>query len=166
MIVFGQEYSDYLRQMYIDRFVDKECDYYKQYIEKLKSCNDGIYYNGYLWDVLKQPDYLHCKLGTFPVPIPERKIQRILWGKKNVYVMMDLHSSEENPVGLWTQDQRDFRMKYRKRVVCIEEWPNEIEKSFPKDIYLFDDSLKWSFVLTHEWYGEDSRLCYVAGEFE
>lgn len=165
MIVFDQEYSNYLREMYIGQFVNTNSNYYKKRIEAVTECEDGKYYKGFLWDCLKQPDGLQCKLGSVPFSVPARKVKRKLDGRKNVYIMMDLHSSERT-WGALTDVQHEFRMKYRTKVICLEEWPDEIERAFPEDIYIFDDSLEWSFILTHEWYGDDSRLCFEVGEYK
>lgn len=53
--------------------------------------------------------------------------------------------------------------KYPKSsVLHVDCWDDKILYTLPEDIYLFDDSLNWTYILTHETNATGSRYCVFA----
>ena len=124
--------SDKLRSKYIQNFVDTTKKYYIELIENKTEFSDGLCYIGYLWDCLKDPKV-----------ISEAEASRILQGKKDLYIMWDIHSCERiHMPNYW---------KYPKTsVLTTNMWADAFKSNLPKDIYLFDDTFRWSVIFTHE----------------
>ena len=124
--------SDKLRSKYIQNFVDTTKKYYIELIENKTEFSDGLCYIGYLWDCLKDPKV-----------ISEAEASRILQGKKDLYIMWDIHSCERIHIpNYW---------KYPKTsVLTTNMWADAFKSNLPKDIYLFDDTFRWSVIFTHE----------------
>ncbi|MCH5183679.1 MAG: hypothetical protein J1E00_05830 [Oscillospiraceae bacterium] len=132
MIILDPDKSNDLRQKYVDTFIDRNIDLYVERILRLIEFSDGLCYTGYLWDCFQSPNV-----------IPEIEIMQKLKGKKNVYIMWDIHSVDNIHIpNYW---------KYPKnRVLFVDEWSEELRNDLPEDIYIFDDSFTWSAVYTHE----------------
>lgn len=136
--------SSFLREAYIDTFVDRTSDYYKSKIEKTLVFSDGICYTGYLWDCL----YVHNRVSfTYVKHFLQNRVDP-------VYIFWDIHSSDLIHIkGYW---------KYPKDVVLIVS-PSDILDvipTLPEDCYFFDDSLTWTIALTHEEINYKRRICY------
>ena len=124
--------SDKLRSRYIQNFVDTTKKYYIELIENKTEFSDGLCYIGYLWDCLKDPRV-----------ISEAEASRILQGKQDLYIMWDIHSCQRiHSPNYW---------KYPKTsVLTTNMWSDAFKSNLPKDIYLFDDTFRWSVIFTHE----------------
>ncbi|WP_391559670.1 hypothetical protein [Robertmurraya sp.] len=136
-----------LRDDYINRFVDSESFYFKEYIEKTIKCSDGICYTGYLWDCLKTSEVI--TLEVF-----HRYKDKIGY----VFVFWDIHSKDR----IFIEDYWKFG-KTSVLSVDFECLLNNLEY-LPEDIYIFDKTLKWTFILTHEDV-DNERWCLKSGEF-
>ncbi len=132
-IVIQGERADILRQAYIDRFVDTESELYKTRIAVRRPFRDGLFYTGYLWECLKHSER-----------IAEDQINDDRLLDKIVYVFWDLHSSEK----IWIKDY----WKFPKDAVLQLKYRDVLQGSqyLPEDIYIFDDSMEWSLIFTHE----------------
>ncbi len=144
MVKFSSE-SSFLREVYIDTFVDKSSDYYKSTIDRTHEFSDGICYTGYLWDCF----YEHNRVSY-------NYIMHFLQNRTDmIYVFWDIHSKDLIRVkNYW---------KYPKEVVLIVS-PDvilDLIPTLPQDCYFFDDSLTWTVALTHEEVNYKKRICYL-----
>lgn len=133
--------ANILRELYIDNFIDKSKEGYKNNISVRKLFPDGYCYTGYLWDYLKKYQRI-----TFQSLINE------LSNKKSVLVLWDIHSSNR----IITNDYWKFG---KDSVVRIDtKYLIEGIDNFPEDIYIFDDDFLWTYIITHEDDGK-RRIC-------
>lgn len=142
--VLQDEVADELRTIYIDTFIESECEYYKLMIETQSVFSDGKCYCGYLWDCLKQKNVASIQ-----------KCTNFLSDIKNpIYVFWDIHSADRILIpNYWI---------YPKKAV-LQLMPQiflKIQAHLPEDIYIFDDSLTWTIVLTHEESKPGRRICF------
>ena len=99
-------------------------------------------HHNYLWEQLIQYN---------------RKSERFCWdylkSKNDIYIMWD------------TLDNFEFKNdKYWKypRYSIVRITQKELYSSkdtFPEDIYIFDDSLEWTIIFTHEYLDKNKRYC-------
>lgn len=124
--------SSFLREKFINSFINKESNYYKSNILNEEMFSDGMCYRGYLWDCLH-----HCK------NISLRESLTFLETKKNIYIMWDIHSKDRIFIpNYW---------KYPKHsILLIESWSECFLEDLPEDIYLFDETFSWCVIYTHE----------------
>lgn len=138
--------SAFLRNIFIQTFVDTACEYYQNSIQSKSRFQDGECYTGYLWDCM-----LNCQQVSF-----NHAISLLQDSHSNLYVFWDIHSSKHIPVtGYW---------KYPKEAVLLvstDELP-EILPTLPEDCYFFDNTLSWAIALTHEESKKGRRICYFA----
>lgn len=133
--------ANVLRRRYIKTFVKFKSSYYIENIKKRKRFKDGLCYEGYLWDVLINPNI-----------VSEQEADDVLKNKTNIYIMWDIHSCEKIYVlNYW---------KYPKNsILNLEKWEDLLKKELPEDIYIYDDTFKWTIVYTHEIDEYDNRYC-------
>lgn len=138
--------SSFWREAYIDAFVDSTSEHYRKYIASSCQFSDGSHYEGCLWDCLRSP-----------TRITTERFRREVARYPEVMVMADDHS--------------------RDRVISAPLWPYaplsvarfspslllESLVELPEDLYMFDESMKWSLVLTHEDDGK-RRICVAVGD--
>ena len=149
LIVQSKEVSDYLRELYILSFVNTNVNGYVENIQKRYESSDGQYYCGYLWDYLKQKQRISLE-----------KCLSFLSEKKNVYVLWDIHSKDRILIP-------DYWKYPKESVVQIFEGVTlEVIKTFPEDVYFFDDSLSWTIAFTHEELKTNKRICYYSGRLD
>jgi len=134
-----------LRAAYLLSFADTTRDHYRQYIGTRQQFSDGRHYTGYVWECLRQPFRI-----TY-----ERFCHEVV-RYMEVLVFADDHS--------------------RDRVINAPLWPYppcsvitlspalllELLPALPEDIYVFDTSVSWTLVLTHE-HDRKRRLCLGMG---
>lgn len=159
-----------LRRKFIDKFIDTEKEHYKKYISTLREYPDGMCYTGYLWDCLKA-DY----------KVVERNMEQAisyLLPKGNVFVMWDIFSKKRvfHNSKLSNNYAKDTVISVDSSELCKfiqSEWMDYFLNNIylPEDIYVFDKSMEWYVIFTHEGYekfikpelGEDDyiRICFV-----
>ena len=143
--VLSPEDSALWRQSYLDAFVDTSSEHYKRYIASPRRFSDGIHYEGYLWDCLRSPSRITIQRFRHEVV---RHLE--------VFVMADDHSRDRIPgAPLWP---------YRPYSVARFH-PDALLQSLgslPEDIYVFNSSVSWTLVLTHEDDGK-RRICCSVG---
>lgn len=144
MTALTPETSDALRLSYIDRFIDTSAEHYKNTIRKTTMFIDGPCYTGYLWDCLRSPTV-----------ISEHQADRLLKKKRDIYMMWDIHSCER----ILTPHYWTFP---KTAVLYAKAWSETFQTILPEDIYVFDDTLRWSIIYTHETNIDDSRYCLSA----
>ncbi len=144
MTILDSTKSDMLRCKYINSFIDTSSSYYKKYIEQKTQFSDGLCYTGYLWDCLLKPTV-----------ISEYKADQILQGKRNIFIMWDIHSCEKILIpNYW---------KFPKaKIICTDAWEKSFEPNLPEDVYVFDDTFSWSVIFTHETDEKEERYCLAA----
>lgn len=133
-----------LREDFITRFINTECEYYQKYI-----ANEQGYSHGFLWDYLNAAGRV----------VTQEQAAEFLERFERVYFMWD-HWREGTV----------FADEYPNAVIetsggelgrlAVSEWNAEIEAEkhdcyiehpqLPSDIYVFDDSFSWCVVFTHE----------------
>src|SRR6516225_1189719 len=103
--------TEFVRGRYIDSFIDKENPYFKSTVSRYKKFSDGLCYEGFLWDCLKQP------YSIISYKELESDIQRF----SKVLVLWDIHSKERILMpGIW---------KFPKdAVLCLK--PNRLIQGF------------------------------------
>ena len=134
--------SAFWRESYLEAFVDTACEHYQRYIASPQQFSDGIHYEGYIWDCLRSPTQI-----TF------QRFRLELENHPEVFVMADDHSRDRimGPP-LWPFPP--YSVACFKSNLLVE-WL----KSLPEDIYVFDSSVSWTLVLTHE-YDAKRRYCF------
>lgn len=161
--IIPAEKAKSLRKAFIHEFIDTTTKHYKKHILTLIQYTDGLFYDGYLWDCLKENDHYQkeCSMET---------AAEYLTGKKSVFAMWDLFSRER------IRDGRRFSLEYPRDTVIrtdgkvlaqkvVQEWNDEQAAWdagcncpglwLPKDIYCFDDSMDWYVIFTHEGWEKD-----------
>jgi hypothetical protein len=143
--ILPRKESATLREAYLQAFVDRSSAHYQTYIEARFQFTDGAHYTGYLWD---------CIRGGIRITY-ERFCHEVV-RHREVHVMADDHSRDRvisDP--LWP---------YAPNSVAILQ-PNlllQLLQALPKDIYVFDESMSWTLILTHE-HDERRRICLGVG---
>jgi hypothetical protein len=137
--------SELWRQGYIDAFVDTSKEYYVQRIAKQQQFSDGMHNSGYLWDCLRVSSR-----------ITVQRFENEICLQSEVLVMADDHSRDQIPgAPLWPYAPHSVARLSPQELL-------EIRASLPEDIYVFDNSLNWTLVLTHE-HDNRRRLCLAVG---
>ena len=133
------------RSKYIDKFINTSSDHYDKYIRTVKEYSDGICYRGYLWDCLINYTIIRFE----EVILYKEKLNKIM-------IFWDINSKEY----IFIKDYWKFGKDSMLRL-DFSDFLDNIEY-FPEDVYIFDESLAWSLVLTHE--EEDfNRICVKMG---
>ncbi len=143
--ILSPEDSALWRQLYLEVFIETDSEHYQRTIAPLRTFSDGEHYTGYLWDCLRGPAII-----TF------ERFRHEVVRYPEVLVTADNHSGDRiMGVPLWP---------YRGNSVARFTPPALLEPldSLPEDIYVFDDSVAWTLVLTHE-HNERRRICLAAG---
>jgi hypothetical protein len=137
--------SAFWRESYLEAFVDTACEHYQRYIASPKKFSDGMHYEGYIWDCLRSP-----------TRVTVQRFRLELENYLEVLVMADDHS-RDRVVGapLWPFPAYSVACFEPKLLV---EWL----QSLPEDIYVFDSSMTWTLVLTHE-HDAKRRFCFSSG---
>lgn len=143
--VLPKDEAENLRDEYVNKLINRSKDYFKKYIENIQEYSDGFCYTGYLWDCLNAPIVVD-------LPYIESKVD----GLKEVFVFWDIHTKER----IFIEDYWKFD---KDSVIALDL--NLLLSNLdylPEDIYIFDKSLEWTLVLTHE-YIDDKRWCLKSG---
>jgi hypothetical protein len=107
--------------------------------------SDGMHDSGYLWDCLRMPSR-----------ITVQRFENEICVHSEVLVMADDHSRDQVPgAPLWPYAPHSVA-----RFSPLELL--EVRTSLPEDIYVFDNSLNWTLVLTHE-HDNRRKLCLAVG---
>ena len=138
-----QKESNEIRNKYLNTFVNKHSDYYKNYIEQTKYFSDGYAYTGYLWDCFKVISIIDTGV-----------CEDILKDKTDLYVFWDIHSCERVCGERYWKYPKDNILS-----LSYEELKNEVG-NLPEDIYVFDKSFSWSIAFTHETDTENAPWIY------
>ena len=143
--ILSPEDSALWRQAYLQTFVDTSSEHYQRYVASPRQFSDGVHYEGYLWDCLRSPSRITIQ-----------RFRHEVIRHPEVLVMADDHSRDRIPgAPLWP---------YRPYSVARFQSQRLLESlaSLPEDIYVFDSSVSWTLVLTHEDDGR-RRICCAVG---
>ena len=143
--ILSPEDSTLWRQAYLEAFIDTSSEHYQRYIASRRQFSDGIHYEGYLWDHLRSPSRITIQRFRHEVILhPE------------VFVLADDHSRDRIPgAPLWPY--RPYSVARFHPQVLLQSL-----EFLPEDIYVFDSSVSWTLVLTHENDGR-RRICCSVG---
>jgi hypothetical protein len=143
--ILSSQDSVFWRQAYLDAFVDTSSEYYLSRIASPRQFSDGVHYTGYLWDCLRNP-----------LRITIQRFQNEVIRYSEVFVMADDHSRDRIlGAPLWPYLPNSVaRFTPQSLLQCLD--------SLPEDIYVFDKSMSWTLVLTHEDDGK-RRICCAVG---
>ncbi len=145
MQIIEGDKAEFLRQMYISSFVMTESAYYGNNIATLHHDEDGPFYTGYLWDTLKRSErisFLNAK-------------NHLEAYAEDIYILWDLHSKTRICIPEYWKYP-----KYSVLRMHIRDF-EALLTTLPEDIYIFDDTLSWSVILTHEEVKSEKRLCFL-----
>ena len=146
--ILGKEEAERYRDLYIKKFVDPytHAQCYQERIEQLYEFSDGFCYEGYLWDFLKSPTFIH-----------EEQIEEYRKILKKVLIFWDNHSKDL----IYIKDYWKFGKKTMVRV----DYNLFLDHAhfFPEDVYLTDETLQWTIVFTHEDDINNRRLIMQVG---
>jgi hypothetical protein len=143
--ILPKEQADFYRNCYIEEFVSKDSEYFEENIQQLKQCPDGLCYSGYLWDCLKK--YAR---------ITEKEVKERLDNYGNVMVMWDIHSQDKIFIKDYWRFEKDSLIS-----IDVRDLTQNLE-FLPEDLYIFDESMKWTLILTHE-FDNKRRICIGVG---
>lgn len=134
-----------LRQHYIDTFINVDKEYYKKYIEIRHNYSDGLCYTGYLWDCLNDVSVIDIE-----------SIKEIVPMLNEVFVFWDVHTKENIFIeDYWKFGKEDvLKLDLELLIMNIQ--------FLPEDIYIFNEDLTWTIILTHEYF-EGKRWCLKSG---
>lgn len=143
-IIIGSKAED-LRKKYIEYFIDINLEYYSERIKRQIMCSDGMCYTGYLWDCLKNK-FLMSEKDCF----------RYIENTEKIYAFWDIHSQDRIFVPNYWKYPKDaiVEMQYKELLENIN--------TFPEDIYIVDETFKWSVIFTHEVNEQQERYCLFA----
>jgi hypothetical protein len=143
--ILSQEDSAFWRQAYLNAFVDTAKEYYQRNIASPRQFSDGVHYTGYLWDCLRSP--IHITIQRFRLEVVRHP---------EVYVLADDHSRDRiRGAPLWPYPAYSVA-RFEPQALL------EALDSLPEDIYVFDSSLSWTLILTHE-HSRKRRICCAIG---
>ena len=135
------------REAYIGRFVDRDSEFYKKHVGRLELHADGWCYEAYLWDCFRHPK----------ATIRFEEIRRALLVKKAlVFVMWDIHSCDKVLIPDYWKFEKASVLQLRSDLR-----PGNL-RHLPEDIYIFDETMGWTLVLTHEDDMTGDRFCLEA----
>jgi hypothetical protein len=134
------------RKKYIAKFINTESVDYKNHILNLKQYSDGLCYEGYLWDFLYDFSKIYFD-----------DLQKYRSAIKKINVFWDIHSSEKILIN-------DY-WKFNKDSVIELDFNLLLDNLgyLPEDIYISNENIEWSLILTHE-YENNKRICISVGD--
>ncbi len=143
-IVLNQEHADNLRHEFIEEFTDKTLPFYQKTL-RMRQFYDGMCYMGYIWEVLKKPYAI----------VTRETALALLCDKADVYVLWDIRTMKNVAHAFHYKVPKDRVIQTDGQSLAEQLQsdfaPRSDHVSFlPEDIYVFDDSLSWFIVFTHE----------------
>jgi len=137
--ILSPEDSALWRQEYLGAFVDTSGEYYQRHIALPRQSR------GYLWDCLRSPSRITIQ-----------RFRHEVVRHAEVFVMAHDHPHNRIPgAPLWFR-RPDSIVRFRPQALL------QSLDSLPEDIYVFDSSVLWTLVLTHEDDGKRG-VCYSVG---
>ena len=134
------------RECYIQKFIDHSSPFYEKNVLKLRKFSDGEFYDGYLWD---------CVINIQTITFDDFS-SKLINLKSCVMAMWDLHSQDKIRVPNYWKFGRGDVLRVDSAILC------EGLEHLPEDIYIFDETLSWTLISTHEYRDNNSRICAVS----
>ncbi len=153
--VLDQAYADRLRNDFVERFTDRSLPFYQKVL-RLRQYYDGMCYAGYMWEVLKKP-YAVVDRDT---------ALSLLDGKGCVYVMWDKRTMQKVAQAFQYRVPKDMIIQTDGKGLS-EQLRSDLaglrgKASFlPEDLYIFDGSLEWYIIFTHEPDENNRMMCMI-----
>ena len=144
--IIDRESCDTLRNNYINRFVNTTHPLYVPQIQTKHKFVDGLCYLGYLLDYIKNP-----------IIVEEPFFDEVASKIKTVYAFWDIHSCERILIKNYWKFGKETVLKLNFQTLL------EGEDFLPEDIYIFDDSMTWTLIKTHEDI-QGKRYCLKSGD--
>ncbi len=150
--IVDQALADRLRQDFIERFTDKTLPFYQKTL-RMRQFYDGMCYMGYIWEVLKKPYAIVTREAALA----------LLSDRTEVYVLWDIRTMKNVAQAFHYKVPKDQVIRTEGAELAeqlrADFAPLSEQVSFlPEDLYVFDDSLSWFLVFTHE---PDERGCVM-----
>ncbi|MFB6367938.1 hypothetical protein ACFCP7_28800 [Paenibacillus elgii] len=121
--------KDIWKNQFIEKFFTTNCEYYKNYA----NVGDGYY----LWCCFKRQGQIY----TFSVDEFGSVIDRM--NAKDVFLFWDHHIIPEI-----------MDLGRNEMFTCSKQFLTDNLSAFPLDFYVFDQTLKWTIIMTHEYQNE------------
>jgi len=142
-----------LREKFIQNFIDTTTNYYCKYLTA-KNYYDGFYYLGHLWETIPNSN----TRAIYP-----DEAYKLLSDKDKVFVMWDMRTMTNMGKAYHYKVPRDMMIEMNgnelSEVIKTDKTLPVEQRSFlPEDIYIFDKSLYWYIIFTHE-FTENGDLC-------
>ena len=134
------------RKKYIEKFINTHHESYQKQIQSKRKFLDGYCYLGYLWDYVKNPSIIDMEY-----------IEKIAKNIDGVYVFWDIHSCERIFVQNYWKFDKDAILYLKFETLLYGQ------DFLPEDIYIFDESMTWTLIKTHEDI-DGKRYCLKSGE--
>ena len=132
-VVRGEE-ADELRKRFVERFVDTESTGWKRILERTREYEDGIVYQGYLWEALACWER-----------VSEADVVRELEAAGGTWLALwDVNTSEN----IFTPDYWKF-----PKSAILRGAPATLaagRELLPEDVYFVPEDFAYALVLTHE----------------
>lgn len=142
-----------LRNKFIKNFIDTEHEYYKKNIAKLKEYLNGFCFNGYLWDVLNEPyDSAIMTQENALEYLKQKDMVLVMWDIDHNHGIICLNNPKDTIISVKAEELCDL-IEYEWNADHISEDTYLANRYLPEDIYIFDDTMKWCVIFTHE--GDD-----------
>ena len=144
--VLDKQKGEKLRKRYIERFINTKHERYNQQIQERHKFCDGDCYIGYLWDYMKNQTI-----------IGEEYLKTISNQINDIFVFWDIHSCERILIKDYWKFAKDAVIELNFKILL------EGDEYLPEDIYIFDETMSWTLIKTHEDI-EGKRYCLKSGE--
>ena len=124
--IIGKDKADALRKQYTDRYADKT-----------------LRYRGYLWEVIRGLTIIDRKTAL-----------ELLESKDKVFVMWDNRTMQNVAQRIAYPFPADMMFSMQAKDLSDQlkiDFNNPREKpALPTELYIFDQSMKWTIIFTHE----------------
>ena len=127
------------RNKYLGAFVDTTSEYYATNIATKRHFSDGLHSVGYVWDCLRSPKRISFRTLCLELETHARVLA----------FADDLSHDRVIGAPLWA---------YPADSIAVFKTSELIESftELPEDLYIFDESVLWTLVFTHEYTDKQS----------
>ena len=137
------------RKEFIEKFVNQSSNYFSIYIQDPFIYKKQGTYIGYLWDCLKEK-----------VIIDYEKAMEFITKQDNIYIMWDINKYSKKRYDYFNDKLMSVGFPIQTIIQTSGKDYLINEKTFPEDIYIYDNNFKWTIALTHEYF-DNKRFCLL-----
>jgi hypothetical protein len=141
--MLSKEDSAFFHDSYIELFVDTNSSSFQKFMVPLLTSEKKAVY-GYLWNCLRNP-----------IKITHQRLCVELSRFDDVLVMADEYDQERSAYPIWPFPPRSV-VQFAPQILL-----NALTV-LPEDLYIFDRTMDWTLVQTHE-YDDKRRYCLAVG---